>query len=184
MLWSRKRSPRNTWIQPSWPSAEREDAMPASPRSPHCTCASDSMTSLITGCPRGSLFSSFTYVTWYPRICPCCLLEMGSFQLTRMAVEFTDSTSTFRGGALGTVTHTGRTVSRYHTTAVSYLSLLCYLPSTSLQGQPCWHKFPVPAQEIILPFSSMTISPTLSQHSIIFAILSRKQSDCDTQEHP
>lgn len=95
--------------------------MPASPWSPHRTCASDSMTSLITGCPWGSLFSSFTYVTWYPRICPCCLLEMGSFQLTRMAVEFTDSTSTFRGGALGTAKHTRWTVSRYRTTAVTPL---------------------------------------------------------------
>lgn len=42
------------------PSAEREGAMPTIWLSPHCTCASDSMTSLITGCPRGSLFSSFT----------------------------------------------------------------------------------------------------------------------------
>lgn len=54
------------------------------------------------GWPRGSPFSSREKMTWYPRICPCCFPCSGGFQVTRMAVEFMASTSSFLGGAPGT----------------------------------------------------------------------------------
>ena len=57
---------------------------------------------MMLGWPRGSSFSRREKMTWYPRICPCCLPCMGGFQVTRMAVEFTAVTSSFLGGAPGT----------------------------------------------------------------------------------
>lgn len=66
------------------------------------TCASGKATSMMLGWPRGSPFSSREKMTWYPRIWPCCFPCSGGFQVTRMAVEFMASTSSFLGGAPGT----------------------------------------------------------------------------------
>lgn len=66
------------------------------------TCASGKATSMMLGWPRGSPFSSREKITWYPRIWPCCFTCRGGFQVTRMAVEFMASTSSFLGGAPGT----------------------------------------------------------------------------------
>lgn len=77
---------------------ERLDKSKTSPS----TCASGKATSIMLGWPRGSPFSSREKMTWYPRIWPCCFIWRGGFHVTRMAVEFIASTSSFLGGAPGT----------------------------------------------------------------------------------